>query len=161
MNNIILIVVFNYSDCIKNKNTIKKLYKTHFREIIFYSDFPETLDNDKEINYLKTEQGYFTHKIFHHFYLNYRNLIEQSDGIFYTMDDNIININILNLYNKNKIIFYTPKPKTEIEGVNNIKYYSWFSLKHIDDHKDWWWDILPNGLPSRENIKKRMNNEYK
>ena len=160
MNNIILIVVFNYSDCIKNKNTIKKLYKTHFREIIFYSDFPETLDNDKEINYLKTEQGYFTHKIFHHFYLNYRNLIEQSDGIFYTMDDNIININILNLYNKNKIIFYTPKPKTEIEGVNNIKYYSWFSLKHIDDHKDWWWDILPNGLPSRENIKKIMNNEY-
>ena len=76
------------------------------------------------------------------------------------MDDNIINVNILNLYNKNKIIFYTPKPKTEIEGINNIKYYSWFSLKHIDDHKNWWWDILPNGLPSRENIKKIMNDEY-
>ena len=38
--NTILIVVFNYSDCVCNKNVIKNLYQKYFKKIIFYSDCP-------------------------------------------------------------------------------------------------------------------------
>ncbi len=37
--------------------------------------------------------------------VNKKELLEDSNGLFYTTDDNIINTNIINLYNNNKIIF--------------------------------------------------------
>ena len=64
--NCILLVVFNWSDCVTNKNTIKKLYVTHFKQIIFYSDFPEK--EDDEVTYIDIKMGYTTTKIFEHFY---------------------------------------------------------------------------------------------
>lgn len=121
--NCILLVVFNYSDCVCNKDTIKTIYANHFKQIIFYSDYP--LVQDDEVNFININKGYNTHNIFNHFYKNYKADIDDSDGLFYTMDDNIINVNILNLFDANKIIYYNSS-----------------NLDYIDNHiADWcWWN---------------------
>ena len=85
--NVVLLVVFNYSNCTCNKDVILKLYEKYFKKIIFYSDLPEKHDDD--INYININRGYNTHNIFKHFYNKYYDLINESDGLFYTMDDNI------------------------------------------------------------------------
>ena len=109
--NVILLVVFNFANCVHNMNNIKLLYQKHFKDIIFYSDIPE--DNKTEINlevnYLPITRGYYTHKIFKHFYNKYKDLITNSDGLMYTMDDNIINVKELDNYSTDKIICYYEK----------------------------------------------------
>ena len=115
-----LIVLFNFSNCICNKQIIKDMYEKYFKKIIFYSDYP--IIQDKEINFININRGFNGYKIFKHFYENYKQIIEDSDGLFYTMDDNIININILNLYDSNKIIYYYKEIKT------------------LDNYTGWWWD---------------------
>lgn len=119
--NSILIVVFNYSFCINNKNIIKNIYEKHFKQIFFYSDYP-IVENDDEIHFIHINKGFNTHKIFNHFYKNYKSIIDDSDGLFYTMDDNIINVNILNLFDSDKIIYY----------YNEIKI--------LDNYSGWQWD---------------------
>ena len=49
--NSILLVVFNYSNCVCNKNIIKNIYEHHFKKIIFYSDYP--IIEDDEVNFIK------------------------------------------------------------------------------------------------------------
>ena len=110
--NSILIVVFNSSNNTLNKDIIKQIYNLHFKEIVFYSDYPIT--KDKDINYIHTNKGFNSHIIFNHFYNNYKRMIDESDGIFYTTDDTIINVNILNLFHSDKIIFYNNELKSLI-----------------------------------------------
>ncbi len=137
--NSILLVVFNYSNCICNKNTIKKIYENYFKEIIFYSDYP--VIQDSEVNFININKGFNTHIIFSHFYENYKSIINNCDGLFYTMDDNIINVNILNLFNSNKILYYNCLIKT------------------IENYSGWWWD---NDKYGKNAIKNLMNdNEFK
>ena len=137
--NSILIVVFNYSNCISNKNKIRKMYEKHFKKIFFYSDYPIIEDN--EVNFINTNAGYYTYKCFNHFYKNYKDDIDNSDGIFYTMDDNIINVNILNLYNSEKILFYKPHTINEYISDNIITMdFTWQKLDYVDNHSGWWWD---------------------
>lgn len=121
--NVILVVLFNYSNCTQNKNFIKKIYGTHFKKIIFYSDLPQNNDDD-EINYINIERGFFGYKFFSHFYENYKSLLDESDGLFYTMDDNIINVNILNLFSTKKIIINPHDQKMDT----------------IENHNGWAWD---------------------
>ena len=128
--NCILLVVFNWSDCVNNKNTIKKLYENHFKQIIFYSDFPEKEDDD--VTYIDIKMGYTTTKIFEHFYKNYKLLLEDSDGLFFTMDDNIINVNILHLFDTRKII------------------YSYNQIKPLTAYVGWWWDYYSEGNHGRK-----------
>jgi hypothetical protein len=99
---------------------LKSIYEKHFKQIIFYSDYPVIQDN--ETNFVSITQGYFTQKIFEHFYTNYKNLINDCDGIFYTMDDNIINVNILNLFTNDKIIYY------------------YNQIKPLNEYSGWQWD---------------------
>jgi len=127
-NNCILLVVFNYSNCISNKDFIKNIYAKYFKKIIFYSDYPIIEDN--EMNFINIEKGYFTHRIFNEFYNKYKILIDESDGLFYTMDDNIINVNILNLFDNSKIIYYSNPTEN-----NNFK------LDYINNHSGWNWEI--------------------
>ena len=139
--NTILIVVFNYSNCICNKNTIKDIYEKHFKKIIFYSDYP--IIEDDEVNFIEINKGANTHKIFNHFYKNYKSMIDDSDGLFYTMDDNIINVNILNLFNSEKIIYYKPNVVNDdmsiiLNGITTD--YTWFKLDNINNHFSWHWD---------------------
>jgi len=129
--NSILLVVFNYSNCIRNKNIIKDIYGKHFKKIIFYSDFP-TIQDD-EVNFIEITMGYYTHNIFNDFYKNYKSIIDDSDGLFYTMDDNIINVNILNLFDSEKIIYYYNEIKT------------------LDNYSGWNWD-LPYGKTAINNL---------
>lgn len=137
--NTILLIVFNYSDCVCNKDILKIIYEKHFKKIIFYSDYP-TLQDD-EVNFININQGFNTHKIFNHFYNKYKTLLDDSDGIFYTMDDNIINVNILNLFDSEKIIYY----------YNEVKI--------IDNYSGWWWD---NGTYGKNAINNLTNdNEFK
>jgi hypothetical protein len=140
--NSILIVLFNYSDCIKNKDIIKKLYERHFKTIIFYSDYPIIVHKDNEVNFININRGFNGHSIFKDFYIRYRELLNNSDGLFYTMDDNIINVNILNLFDSNKIIFYYNEIKT------------------IDNYTGWWWDNEYNGYFGKKAINNLMM-EYK
>jgi FkbM family methyltransferase len=119
--NSILIVVFNWSYLIHdNKNVIKKLYEKHFKQLIFYADYP--IENDDEVNFIPINHGYNAHKIFNHFYEKHKSTMDESDGVFYTMDDNIINVSILNLFDSSKIIYYHSE------------------VKPVDAHSGWWWD---------------------
>jgi hypothetical protein len=139
--NTILIVVFNYSSCICNKNTIKDIYEKHFKKIIFYSDYP--IIEDDEVNFIEINNGTNTHKIFNHYYKNNKSMIDDSDGLFYTMDDNIINVNILNLFDSEKIIYYKPNIVNDdmsiiLNGITTD--YTWFKLDNINNHFGWQWD---------------------
>ena len=122
--NTILIVVFNYSNCIINKEFIKSLYQNHFKQIIFYSDIP---CNHDDVHKIAMERGFFVYRVFCHFYKTYKKEIEESDGLFYTMDDTILNMNVFNLFDRNKIIYYN--------GIN----------KPVETYSGWWWDTLDNG----------------
>lgn len=139
--NCVLLVVFNYSKCISNKDIIKKIYEKHFKQVIFYSDYP-TIEDD-EVNFININRGYNAHKIFNHFYKNYRSVVDDCDGMFYTMDDNIINVNILNLFDSEKIIFYERE------------------LKTLDNYSGWWWDD-EGGAYGKNAINNLLNdNEFK
>jgi FkbM family methyltransferase len=138
--NSILIVVFNYSYLIHdNKPVIKKLYEKHFKQLIFYADYP--IDNDDEVNFIPINYGYNAHKIFNHFYEKYKSTIDASDGVFYTMDDNIINVNILNLFDSSKLIYY------------------YIEVKPVDAHTGWWWDSNCDGKYGKHAIHRLMQDD--
>jgi hypothetical protein len=140
--NTILIVVCNYSDCVRNKNVIKNIYEKYFKKIVFYSDYP--IIHDDEVNFINIHKGYNTHKVFNHFYKKYKSIIDDSDGLFYTMDDNIINVNILNLFDSEKIIYYYNEIKT------------------LHNYSDWWWDNIYGGKYGKYAINNLMNdNKFK
>lgn len=139
MKNTILIVVFNYSNCLNNLEFIKSLYEKYFKKIIFYSDIQKSSNNYNEVNFIDIERGYYTHKIFNHFYKKYKSLLDDSDGLFYTMDDNILNLNILNLIDNKKIIYY-------YNDIHELSHYS-----------GWWWD-KPCGKKAINNLLK--DNEF-
>ena len=150
--NTILLIMFNHSSNVNNKQFLKELYAPFFKTIVFYSDIQATdpQPEDNEINYLDTHHGHFGHRIFKHFYLKYKTLIDDSDGLFYTMDDNIINLNILNLYNTKKIIFYKP--------YNNKPTNEWYDCKietidKCNHHSSSWWS-RPVGKPALSRLLK-------
>lgn len=87
---VVLVVVFNYSNCLNNKEAIKKLYAQHFQKIIFYSDLP-VVQGHEDVHFISIDKGFTTHAIFPHLWANYRQDLENSAGLFYTMDDCIIN----------------------------------------------------------------------
>ena len=139
--NTILIVVFNYSDCVCNKDIIKTIYENYFKQIVFYSDYP--IIPDDEVNFVNINKGQNVQNIFSHFYNIYKSIIDDSDGIFYTMDDCVININILNLFDSDKIIYYKPTcvdcdMDNVYNGITTDK--SWFKLDDIDNHIGWQWN---------------------
>jgi hypothetical protein len=121
-----LIIVFNYSNCLANKDILKNIYSKFFKTIIFYSDYPviklDASDKD-EVNFIDIRQGFYTQRLFKHLYDKYTALINDSDGIFYTMDDNIINVNILNLYDNSKILYH------------------YNEIKPLEEYSGWHWDI--------------------
>ena len=134
--NTILVVAFNFSDCTHNKEYLQRLYGSHFKHIIFYSDYPES--DDSSIHYIHVNKGCNMHNIFYHLYTTYRELIEESDGIFYTMDDNIINLNILDLLSTDKII------------------YNYSEVKTLDNYSGWHWD---NSVWGKSAIYKLLNDD--
>lgn len=119
--NCILIVVFNFSDCTNNKGALERIYGKHFKKIIFYSDYPYK-GGVEGVHYININRGYNTHAVFAHVYEMYKAELDACDGLFYTMDDNIINVNILNLYTTDKII------------------HDYKEIKPLNEYSGWWWD---------------------
>lgn len=138
--NCILVVVFNYSNCICNINLIKKLYENHFKKIIFYADLP-IIDNEDDVNFIDIVRGFVVHKIFKHIYEKYKADLDEANGLFYTMDDNIINVNILNLFRNDKIIYY------------------YNTIKPINQYRGWHWDGYEWGKRSIHKLLKNRNFE--
>ena len=135
--NALLILHFNDSDCVHNKDPLIKIYQKHFKKIIVYSNTPKAgqsptlLDN---VHYINTSNrcscGDFCQRIFVHFYSTYKKDILECDGLFFTMDDNIINVNILNSYDPEKIIF-SPRKGSPIESKGGNG--------NSGSHWDWDW----------------------
>jgi hypothetical protein len=126
-NNTILLINFNHSRHTNNKEFLKSLYGSYFKSIYFYSDLPSTSDN--EINFIKTEKGFFTHRIFIDFFEKYQEEINQSDGVFYIHDDCILNVKKLNSYFSTDIIYYS-KPDaifslSELPRAKNLEWSHW------------------------------------
>lgn len=139
--NAILLVVFNYTKCINNKEFLKKLYEPSFKKVIFYSDIPE--QEDDEIHFVNIVMGFKAYEVFNHFYKNYGEVLKESSGLFYTMDDNIINLNILNLYDSDKIIYgkaNTVNSDPDEVGLGYTTDKSWFKLDFLENHHGWQWD---------------------
>lgn len=123
--NCILLIYFNDSFLISEKDFIKKLYQNHFKTIIFFSnfnDYNEIIDND--VSYVNTNNGFNTHAIFNIFYNKYYHLIQESDGLMFAIDDCILNMNILHYYSNDSIIYY----------FKNEEY------KSLENHSGWQWD---------------------
>lgn len=159
--NVILVIVFNYADCVIKKDFFKQIYEPYFKKVIFYSDMPS--NNDSEINYIDTSRGQYVYKIFSHLYNTYKDIIDQSDGLFYSMDDNIINVNILNSFDSTKIIFTYPE-STRFEGLmkNNVANKVYSDLSTVST---WHWDMhhgkqAINNLLLDDSFKQYNLNEF-
>lgn len=101
--NIILVINYNHSaDCV-NKSFLDEIYSPHFKKVIHYSDNPKTSDPD--INFIHTKHGWFSYGVLPHFYEKYSELLETADGVFYTHDDCIINVNMLYQMDINKTMY--------------------------------------------------------
>lgn len=99
--NCILLINFNHSRDCNNKEFLKTIYGPYFKSIVFYSDNPP--NNDDQINFIDTHKGFYTHRIFDHFFNKHLLDIHNIDGIFYTHDDCIINTKIIHELNLSKI----------------------------------------------------------
>lgn len=136
--NTVLIVLFNFAVDI-DKEFYLQLYESYFKTIIFYSDIPTNNVYLSDINYVSTNSGLYAEHIFLHFYNKYRNLIENCDGLFYTMDDNIINTNLLNQVDINKIII-----------ADLYK-----EIHPLENYSGWVWDLEFG----KNNIQKLINDK--
>ncbi len=130
--NSILIITFNYSHCIGLKKFLYDLYIPYFKKIIFYSDIPIN-SSDTDIHFIDIHRGFYVHRIFEHFYSTYVDQILESYGVFYTMDDNIINVTKLWQYSSEKII------------------YPFLTQKSLDNYSGWHWD-QPHGKRAINNL---------
>ena len=142
--NVILIIVFNYANCLNNKQYFQSLYSQHFKKIIFYSDISNEVQME-DVNYINIVRGAYTHRVFGHFFENYRELIAESDGVFYTMDDNILNPRFLNN-------FSVEKP---ITGLKTGYYLPWYQ------QSGWQWDCPWGKRAIQEMVKDEIyKNRY-
>jgi len=126
--NSILLVNFNWSKDTNNYKLFKSFYGKNFKNIYFYSDIPNMNDMN-DIIFLDTKSGFLAYRIFIHFYENFKDEIQNSDGVFYTHDDNILNLKLMNNFNIKNIIFN-----------NHINENGYGYPTPIYTHKGWMWE---------------------
>ncbi len=99
-------IVFHSANRLGDKDFVEALYAPRFKKIIFYFNCPEVSDSDN-INFVhETTKRSYLLKVFGDFFQKYKSLIDTSDGVFYTSHDIVINLNVLNLYRNDRIIYY-------------------------------------------------------
>jgi hypothetical protein len=138
--NVVLIVVFTWARDTANVNRIRKLYEPFFKRVVFYSQAIENGSTDQSIeniHYLDIRNGWNVIRVFDHFRKTYTAEIDMLDGLFYTMDDNIINLNILKFYKPDKILhlFNNPVWTTAIPAHPH----NHNEMMDIDIHTGWHW----------------------
>ena len=99
----VLVVVFNYSNCLNNKEAIRALYAPWFRKIIFYSDLP-VVDGHDDVHFVDIKRGFNTHAVFPDLWSRYRDDLEASAGLMYTMDDCILNVHRLASMSADRVV---------------------------------------------------------
>ena len=131
--NSILIVAFTFASNCNNIERLRRFYAPYFKKILFYSDIPydSATPSSPEVHYLAIRNGWVVYRIFEHFRRHYADELAQCDGIFYTMDDNIINVNILNCYSTHKILYECTLSATDYNLHDG--------LKPVDEHSGWHW----------------------
>lgn len=135
--NCVLLVCFQHSHLSTLKDFISKIYSNYFKTIIFYSNLPNI--GVPDINYIDMI-GRQTNYVFYDFYNKYKDILDTSDGLFVTTDDCIINVNILNTYSTDKIIYYFKDEE----------------YKPLEQHHGWQWDVYPTG---KWNIYRMLEDE--
>lgn len=131
--NSILIVAFTFASNCNNIERLRRFYAPYFKRIIFYSDIPydSAIKTFSEVHYLDIRNGWVVYRIFEHCREHYADELAACDGIFYTMDDNIINVNILNFYSTDKIIYEC--------ALSAPDYNLHDGLKPVEEHSGWHW----------------------
>ena len=124
--NVILLIYFNHKHLIYLKDFYFKLYGNYFKSLIFISNcnHPQEQGLVNDILYIYTQNGDLTHRIFAPFYQIYKSELEKSDGLFFAIDDCILNMKLLENYNTDKIIFNMFQSE----------------IKTLDKHSGWQWD---------------------
>ena len=149
--NSLLLIYFNYPHLVYLTDFINKLYEQHFKKIIFFSNCYEKHEErtEGEITYVCTYCGTVAEAIFPIFFDKYSHLLEESDGLMFTMDDCILNTKILNkYYSSDKIIFDYDKNQNPIH-----------LFKPIQEHSGWQWDRQNQGKDAI--LKLLQDPEYK
>jgi len=154
--NVILIVSFNYANCLVNIPFYQQYYQPFFKNLIFYcssqfenlnakyTDFTGSEMKKYNVHYIDYGKGgATTQKIFVHFYSNYKELVNESSGLFYTSDDNILNLNLLKEFNVENIIY-------PWENLHNLSFYK---------NDPWAWWKTPHGWDAIHSLEKDL--EYK
>jgi len=138
--NVVLIVVFTWArDCV-HVNRLRNLYEAHFKRVIFYSHTAENASKEQiadGVHYMDIRNGWNVIRIFDHFASTYAHEIHTLDGVFYSMDDNIINVNILKFYSPSKILhlFSNPAWTSMVPGHPD----NHNEMMDVDTHNGWHW----------------------
>jgi len=149
--NTILLLNFNFSEDLINLHLWADLYSSFFKKVIVYSDFPKHTSYPN-VNYVETQKGFFTYNIFTHFYENYMEDIKNSDGIFYTQDDCVFNINSIKNFDLNSCYGPPGLAKSKIPTTNTI------GIRDINqDYRDWSVWSSTNGLTALNNALKLLD----
>lgn len=139
--NTILIIVSNHAINCNNIHFLKDLYGEFFKDIVFYSDICRQGEEELAgINYIDISGGWLFYKVLMHFRENFPEAFNSSEGIFYSMDDNLINVKELKKYDTNKIIYEYNTTDPEFIPINE--------LKPVDSHYGWHWGVRRDTIHS-------------
>lgn len=131
--NSIFLIYFNHPHLVYLKDFYERLYGSYFKKIIYFSNCnlisQQTLDSPDDINYVFTYGGNNTHVIFNIFYQKYKDLLADSDGFMFAIDDCILNMKLLETFRNDTIIFTMPEKE----------------IKPIEEHSGWQWDRPQEG----------------
>ena len=141
MKNCILVVNYSHAKHVDSASFLRNLYKDYFKKIIFYSDAGEEINTDDHINFVYTQKGGRSQSIFWHLWENYADDINSSDGLFYTMDDCIINVSNLHAYDYTKAIFPA--------GEKSIR-------KPLNELPNRWWWTSAQGKKAIANLESSL-----
>ena len=142
MKNCILVVNYTFAKHAGSASFLRNLYKDYFKKIIFYSDVEEEINTDDDINFVNTNKGEFSQNIFWHLWENYVDDINSADGLFYTMDDCIINLSDLHTYDHTKAIFTSGEKS---------------ATKPLSDLPDRWWWTSSKGKRAISNLESSLD----
>jgi hypothetical protein len=134
------VIVFNFAHCVENAEFLKRLYAPYFKHILFFSDIDKSAGLDhqhiatdahgNEIIYLEIERGAYAYRAISYALKRQCNTQIDFGGVFFIMDDNVLNVSLLDALDSSKIVY---------EYHDNL-----YQLNEFNSN-DWHW-ASPSGL---------------